>query len=122
MDNLLQNSPTLQQVKYYFDLLHRTMEGYPFITDLKTGITMIAPELVKEYDLPGTITKDFGSMWEALIYHEDVMRYQSSMAAIIGRTKVGCCVTALSARTRPANPICSSGSSPKWTGRFAPTR
>ena len=87
MDNLLQNSPTLQQVKYYFDLLHRTMEGYPFITDLKTGITMIAPELVKEYDLPGTITKDFGSMWEALIYHEDVMRYQSSMAAIIGRTK-----------------------------------
>ena len=82
MDQLLTKSPTLQQVKYYFDLLHRTMESYPFITDLKTGITMLAPDLVEEYGLPGTIIGDFKALWSPLVYHEDFERYEESVRAV----------------------------------------
>lgn len=88
MDELLQESPVLQRLKYYFDLLQRTTESYPFITDLKTGISLLAPALVNDYDIPGEIVRDFDDMWRPLIYHEDTARYEKSIEDVfVNRTR-----------------------------------
>ncbi|MBR4695230.1 MAG: PAS domain-containing protein, partial [Selenomonadaceae bacterium] len=81
-EELLEHSEQLKRIKFYFDLQQRTAEGYPFVTDLHTGIVMISDRMVEEYELPGTILVDFDRYWIPLLYSEDVADYEKSFEHI----------------------------------------
>lgn len=76
------SSEELQRIKFYFDLQQKTAEGYPFVTDLRTGATMISSRMAEEYGLPDTVFVGFDHYWIPLIYPEDVPRYEESFQHI----------------------------------------
>ena len=80
--DLLATSEQLQRIKFYFDLLQQTSEGYPFVTDLTTGVVLLSSHMVEEYDLPGTVVVDFDRYWTPLVYPEDLQAYEASFAHI----------------------------------------
>ncbi len=81
-EELWEHSEQLKRIKFYFDLQQRTAEGYPFVTDLHTGIVMISDRMVKEYELPGNVLVDFDRYWMPLIYSEDVADYENGFKHI----------------------------------------
>ena len=80
--DLLATSEQLQRIKFYFDLLQQTAEGYPFVTDLTTGVVLLSSRMVEEYGLPGTVVVDFDRYWTPLVYPEDMETYEASFAHI----------------------------------------
>ena len=48
-------SPLLKRYKYYFDLLKKTTDEYLFLADLTSGMVMVSPNLVQDFDLPGEV-------------------------------------------------------------------
>lgn len=79
-EDRLASSEQLQHIKFYFDLHQKTAEGYPFVTDLKTGTVLVSARLVEEYGLPGTVLVDFDRYWIPLIYPDDLTRYENSFS------------------------------------------
>ena len=76
-EELLASSDQLQRIKFYFDILQKTAEGYPLVTDLRTGVVLLSAHMVEEYDLPGTVITNFDRYWAPLIYSEDLETYES---------------------------------------------
>ena len=80
--NRLPLSANLRRFKFYFDLLKRTTDDYLFLSDMQDSMTMVSPNLVQDFDLPGEIMENLDLYWLPLIHPEEQDGYIKSIDAI----------------------------------------
>ena len=76
-------SPMLKRIKFYFDMLKKTTDGYLFVADLQSGAVMLSPNLVADFNLPGELITDMDKYWAPLIHPEERQGYLDNMRALI---------------------------------------
>ena len=76
-------TPLLQRIKDYFDIISRTTDAYLFVTDVKTGTVLLSPNMIEDYELPGTTLSDMDGPWLKLIHPEDKEIFKKSMAEMM---------------------------------------
>ena len=59
--------PLLRRIKFYFDAMAKTTDAYLYATDLINMMTIVSPNLVEDFDVPGTVLKDMNEHWMPLI-------------------------------------------------------
>ena len=76
-------SPTLKRYKFFFDLMKRTTDNYMLVIDLETGMAMISPGMVQDFELSGEHLTNFDSEWAPLIHPEERGPYLAAMRGIL---------------------------------------
>ena len=76
-------SPILKRIKFYFDILKQTTDGYLFVADLQGGPVMLSPNLVSDFALPGELLADMDKVWAPLIHPEERQGYLQNMKELI---------------------------------------
>ncbi len=75
-------SPLLKRYKYYFDLLKKTTDEYLFLADLTSGMVMVSPNLVQDFDLPGEVMHGLVEQWAELIHPEERGQFEAAMRSV----------------------------------------
>ena len=76
-------SPILKRIKFYFDILKKTTDGYLFVADLQDRLVMLSPNLVADFAIPGEIVSDMDKYWAPLIHPEERQGYLDDMHRLI---------------------------------------
>jgi len=63
--------PRLQQIKFYFDLLDESTDGYLYATDVQHRCIMLSSRLSRDFNLPCGVVHDFDRIWVPLIHPRD---------------------------------------------------
>jgi len=78
-------SPILRRIKFYFDLLTKTSESYLYAVDIQNKVVLLSPNLVADFDLPGTVLKKLDGWWQPLLHPEDQAAYADALDGIFVR-------------------------------------
>ena len=70
-------SPTLRRFKFLFDMLKRTTDDYLVLVDLQEHLTIVSPNLVREFDLPGETIPDGDQIFGTLVHPEERGQFQA---------------------------------------------
>ena len=71
-----------------FDAMCLTSEEYyPFLNNLETGVTRVAPAMTEFFGLESEFINDFGQVWLQYIHPDDVQEYVSDISATIAGRK-----------------------------------
>ncbi len=77
--------PLLKQIKFYFDVLTRSSDAYFFMTDIRSGLTLLSGNWVEDFGLPGESLPDMDAVWTPLLHPDDVSRYRKSIEDVFVR-------------------------------------
>lgn len=81
-------SPLLKKVKFYFDALTKSSDSYLFIADIVNRVVLVSPNLVEDFELPGTVMRDMEPFWQPLIHPADRDNYIKSIEDVLERKLV----------------------------------
>ena len=71
-----------------FDAMCLTSEEYyPFMTNLETGVTRLAPSLVEVFGLPDEFVVDFMELWQERVHPDDRKEFLEDVTATINGKK-----------------------------------
>ena len=71
-----------------FDAMCITSEQYyPFVTNMETNVTRVAPGMVDFFGLEGEFISDFGNVWTKLVHPEDLQEYVDDLTATMNGRK-----------------------------------
>jgi len=71
-----------------FDAMCLTSEQYyPFVTNLETFVTRVAPAMVEFFGLESEFMNNFPETWEKLVHPEDVKEYTDDLTATLNGRK-----------------------------------
>ncbi len=71
-----------------FDAMCITSEQYyPFLTNLETYVTRVAPAMVEFFGLEGEFISDFNAAWSALVHPDDLQEYTDDVTATLNGRK-----------------------------------
>lgn len=76
-DRLLpqEKAPFQYNKDHLFEALAESMDGYPFVGNLKTGEFMYSYKMVHEFELPGQVVANAAAFWAEKIHPDDAMRF-----------------------------------------------
>ena len=77
-------SPTLRRFKFLFDMLKRTTDDYLVLVDLQEHLTIVSPNLVREFDLPGETIPDGDQIFGTLVHPEERGQFQALLRSAAG--------------------------------------
>ena len=71
-----------------FDAMCLTSEEYyPYLSNLETNVTRVAPAMAEFFGLEGEFIDNFGEIWQKYIHPDDLQEYLSDMAATVSGRK-----------------------------------
>ncbi len=71
-----------------FDAMCLTSEEYyPYLTNMETNVTRIAPAMVEFFGLEGEFIDNFGAIWPKYVHPDDLAEYTNDMTATISGQK-----------------------------------
>ena len=71
-----------------FDAMCLTSEEYyPYLTNMRTGVTRVAPAMAEFFGLPGEFMENFAEIWQAYVHPDDLKEYESDLTATISGQK-----------------------------------
>ena len=71
-----------------FDAMCLTSEEYyPYLTNLETNVTRIAPAMAEFFGLEGEFINEFGSIWPEFVHPDDRQEYVSDVTATLSGQK-----------------------------------
>ena len=71
-----------------FDAMCLTSEEYyPYLTNLETNVTRIAPAMVEFFGLEGEFIDNFGELWTAYVHPDDLQEFINDMSATMSGRK-----------------------------------
>ncbi len=62
-------------------------EYYPFLTNLETDVTRVAPAMVSFFGLEGEFLSDFSTVWQSLVHPDDLQEYTSDIGSTLSGRK-----------------------------------
>lgn len=84
-ENLIKEICDSYQIFY---AIERSTDDYLYVADLKTNTFVITENMVKDFALPGRITKNLSEIWGNRIHKEDRNAFFNSMEALVlGKSK-----------------------------------
>ena len=81
-------SPLLRRIKFYFDALAKTSDCYLFVADLANNVVMVSPNLVEDFELPGTVMRDMEPYWRPIIHPADRDNYIQSIEDVFVHKRI----------------------------------
>ena len=79
---LLERSEIISKYKDFFLVLQNTMDGYPMLLDIKTGVALLSSKLVQDFDLPGVVVQSMEDTYNPRIHPEDRAVFESAVRAV----------------------------------------
>ena len=79
---LLGGSLVIERYKDYFNLLQKTIDGYPVLIDLKTGVALLSFRMVDDFNLPGTVVQNMEEVYNPLVHKEDRAVFDTAVRAV----------------------------------------
>ncbi|MBR3334910.1 MAG: EAL domain-containing protein [Clostridia bacterium] len=71
-----------------FDAMCLTSEEYyPYITNMETNVTRVAPAMVEFFGLEGEFIDSFGEVWPKYVHPDDLAEYMNDLSATISGQK-----------------------------------
>lgn len=71
-----------------FDAMCLTSEEYyPYVTNLETFVTRVAPGMVEFFGLEGEFINNFGEVWSSHVHPEDLQEYTDDLTATLNGRK-----------------------------------
>ena len=71
-----------------FDAMCLTSEEYyPYLNNLETNVTRVAPAMAEFFGLPGEFIENFGQIWQTKIHPEDLQEYLDDLTATMNGRK-----------------------------------
>ena len=62
-------------------------EYYPYLNNMETGVTRVAPAMAEFFGLEGEFLANFPEIWEQLVHPDDLQEYRSDISAAMGGRK-----------------------------------
>ncbi len=62
-------------------------EYYPYMTNLETNVTRVAPAMVEFFRLEGEFIENFSDTWDRLVHPDDLQEYVSDLSATLAGRK-----------------------------------
>lgn len=63
----------------FYDAIVRSTDDYVYIVDMKTDISLVSENMVRDFELPGRIIPGLVPLWGGLIHERDQSRYNESI-------------------------------------------